>query len=61
MTYTSILPRILQTGAGASAQIPQILASLGCQRYRGLLDASRFARAKSTPRYADNGETHEGK
>ncbi|WP_267401380.1 iron-containing alcohol dehydrogenase [Pseudomonas sp. GM_Psu_2] len=32
MTYTSILPRILQTGAGASPQIPQILASLGCQR-----------------------------
>lgn len=32
MTYTSALPRILQTGAGASAQFPQILASLGCQR-----------------------------
>lgn len=32
MTYTSTLPSILQTGAGASEQIPQILASLGCQR-----------------------------
>lgn len=32
MTYSSILPRILQTGAGASAQVPQILSSLGCQR-----------------------------
>ena len=32
MTYTSALPRILQTGASASAQFPQILASLGCQR-----------------------------
>ena len=32
MTYSSILPRILQTGAGASQQIPQILASLGCER-----------------------------
>lgn len=32
MTYASILPRILQTGAGASQQIPQILASLCCSR-----------------------------
>ncbi len=32
MTYSSILPRVLQTGAGASLQIPQILASLGCMR-----------------------------
>ena len=32
MTYSSILPRILQTGAGASQQIPHILASLGCSR-----------------------------
>lgn len=32
MTYSSILPRILQTGAGASQQIPQILCSLGCSR-----------------------------
>lgn len=32
MTYTGILPRILHSGAGASARIPQILASLGCQR-----------------------------
>ncbi|WP_343177870.1 iron-containing alcohol dehydrogenase [Pseudomonas sp. 4810-S13] len=32
MTYASILPRILQTGAGASQQIPHILASLGCAR-----------------------------
>ncbi|MFG5862600.1 iron-containing alcohol dehydrogenase [Metapseudomonas sp. CR1201] len=32
MTYSSILPRILQTGAGASLQIPQVLASLGCMR-----------------------------
>lgn len=32
MTYASILPRFLQTGAGASQQIPQILASLCCSR-----------------------------
>jgi len=32
MTYNSILPRILQTGAGASQQIHQVLASLGCHK-----------------------------
>jgi len=32
MTYSSILPRFLQTGAGASQQLPQVLAALGCAR-----------------------------
>lgn len=32
MNYNSILPRILQTGAGASQQIHQVLASLGCHK-----------------------------
>jgi len=32
MTYSSILPRFLHTGAGASQQIPQVLAALGCAR-----------------------------
>lgn len=32
MNYNSILPRILQTGAGASQQIHHVLASLGCHK-----------------------------
>jgi alcohol dehydrogenase class IV len=32
MAYVSILPRILQSGAGASQQVPQILSGLGCLR-----------------------------
>ncbi|MCV6590436.1 MAG: iron-containing alcohol dehydrogenase [Marinobacterium sp.] len=32
MTNRIVLPRIMQTGAGASKEIPQILASLGCNR-----------------------------
>lgn len=32
MSTQIILPRIMQVGAGASQQIPSVLASLGCQR-----------------------------
>ena len=32
MTNRIVLPRIMQTGAGASKDIPQILATLGCSR-----------------------------
>lgn len=32
MTNRIVLPRIMQTGAGASKEIPQILATLGCNR-----------------------------
>jgi len=32
MTYNSILPRILHTGAGASQHVHQVLASLGCRK-----------------------------
>ncbi len=32
MTNRIVLPRIMQTGAGASKEIPQILATLGCSR-----------------------------
>lgn len=32
MTNRIVLPRIMQTGAGASKDIPQILATLGCNR-----------------------------
>jgi alcohol dehydrogenase class IV len=32
MAYVSILPRILQSGAGASQQVPQILSGLCCVR-----------------------------
>ena len=32
MSIQAILPRIMQVGAGASQEIPNVLASLGCQR-----------------------------